>query len=272
MKLRKLICIALALLLGICMLTACNGTDTGDDGTQSAPAPTEPDGGAPSLPEAQKQIRTVWLEAETKDLDGLLAIVEARIAELGGYVESRKVFNGSQELKENRYANLTVRIPAEKLDKFVDRVTENARITASREDTENVALSYVALQSRVVALQTEEARLLELLATTSDVEEILKVEQRLTQVRTELEEANSQLELYDDLVDYGTVYLSMTQPAPAEAPAQAESLWSRITGGFMKSLKGMQELFVLAATILPYLLALAVLALVVYLIRRKKKK
>lgn len=278
MKLQKLICLFMAALLCLCMLSACNQADPGvSQGGQAEPAPTEPGDGTPALPEAQKLIRTLWLGAETKDLDTLLATVEARIAELGGYVESRKVYNGSSQSRdENRYADLTVRIPAEKLDRFTDQVKEAAKITYSKETTENVALSYVALQSRCAALEAEEARLLELMTTAADMEEKLKIEERLTEVRTELEEANFQLQLYDDLVDYGTVYLSLTELVDNGKREQTETLWDRISGGFMNSLKelgkGMEDLFVLLVVALPYLLVLAAAVLIVCLIRRKRKK
>ena len=39
-------------------------------------------------PQNQKLIRKIWLEAETEDMDTLLTGVEARLAELGGYVET----------------------------------------------------------------------------------------------------------------------------------------------------------------------------------------
>lgn len=278
MKIQKLICLMMAALLCLCVLSACNQADPGSSqGGLAEPAPTEPGDGTPSLPEAQKLIRTVWLGAETEDLDTLLATVEARIAELGGYVESRKVYNGSsQSQNETRYAELTVRIPAEKLDRFTDQVKEAAKITYSKETTENVALSYVALQSRCAALEAEEARLLELMTTAADMEEKLEIEKRLTEVRTELEETNFQLQLYDDLVDYGTVYLSLTELMEKEEQEQTKTLWDRISGGFMNSLKelgkGIEDLFVLLVVALPYLLVLAVAVLIVCLIRRKRKK
>ena len=113
---------------------------------------------------------------------------------------------------------------------------------------------------------------MELLATAADMEEILKVEQRLAQVRTELEEAKLQLQMYDDLIEYGTVYLSLTEILESEEPRQEESLWDRICAGFMNSLEDLGNLVVLLGVILPYVLVLAVAALVVFLIRRKRKK
>ena len=48
-----------------------------------------------SLPENRKLIRTIRMDAETEDMDPLLASLEKKIRELGGYVENREVYNGS---------------------------------------------------------------------------------------------------------------------------------------------------------------------------------
>lgn len=281
MKMQKRLCLLLALLICIGLLTACNANEEKPNtagGEGEAPGLSQPGEDTPSLPEAQKQIRTVWLNAETEDLDQLLTSVEARIAELGGYVESRKIINGgSRNEVENRHAELTVRIPAEKLDRLTGQIADAAKITFSKENTENIALSYVAIKSRITALKAEEARLLELIAKTTTTEEQLKVEQRLTQVRTELEEENTQLQMYENLVDYGTVYLSLTEILESTEEEQTETLWDRISGGFVKSMKdlgnGFAELFVFLIVALPYLAVLAVVGLVIgLLVRRKRKK
>ena len=125
---------------------------------------------------------------ETEDLDALLANVDARINELSGYVEQKEIYRGS--LYANRVyrrAYLTIRIPAEQTDFFVEKVGEFSNITSSTEDVEDVTLQYVATESRITALKTEESRLLELLAQAKNMDELLLIESRLTDVRTELE-------------------------------------------------------------------------------------
>ena len=77
----------------------------------------------------QKLVRKIWLNAETEDLDTLLTGINQRVAELGGYVESRDVYNGSQYGKSRyRNAELTIRIPADQLDSFVQHVSGSSNI------------------------------------------------------------------------------------------------------------------------------------------------
>ena len=239
------------------------------DNVESTSTETAPD---------QKLIRKVWLETETDNMDPLLSGINQRITELGGYVESRNVYNGSQYSgRRYRSADLTIRIPAEKLDEFVQHVEDNTNITSNRETAEDITLTYVAVESRLTALQTEEQRLLELLAEAKDMSDLLQIEDRLTEVRAELEQVKSQLQVYDNQVSYGTVYLTVKEVTEYTVVEEPETVWERIGSGFVNSLKKVGnffvELFVFIIVALPYLVILAIPGVVVWvLIKLRKKK
>lgn len=228
-------------------------------------------------PTNQKLVRKIWLNAETEDMDALLTQVENRIAELSGYVEKREVYHGSSKTnKRNRYANLTIRIPAEKLNEFVTHISDNANITSTNETADDITLKYIATQSRVTALETEEKRLLELLAQAESLDDLLKIEKMLTEVRTELEEVSSTLRLYENMVDYGTIYLNLSEVKEYTVTEEPETFWERISTGFTDSLKnlgnGFMEFVIFLIVTLPYLIPVAVILGIVLLIKRKHKK
>lgn len=226
----------------------------------------------------QKLVRKIWLDTETENMDVLLGGITQRIAELGGYVESRNVYNGSR-YSGHRYRSgeLTIRIPAEQLDSFVQHVSDNSNITNNKETAEDITLSYVATESRIVALETEEKRLLELLAGAENMKDLLEIESRLTEVRTELEQVKSKLRLYDNQVGYGTIYLTVTEVKEYTVIEEPETVWERIGAGFMESLKTLgeffTELFVAVVVGIPYLVLIGmVLTAVVLLIKHRRKK
>lgn len=227
----------------------------------------------------QKLIRTVNLEAETDDLDGLLATLDDQISALGGYVESRTVRNGSKYSNRSyRYANLTIRVPVAQVDGFAEHIRGASNVVSYQENAEDVTLSYVATQSRITALETEQARLLELLAQAQTMDDLLTIESRLTDVRTELEKVTSQLRLYDNLVDYGTIHLSITEVTEFTVVEEEETLWQRISSGFMESLRslgnGITEVFVFLVVNLPHILVwgAVITAVVLWIKSRRKKK
>lgn len=286
MKKMRLLALCMAVML---LLTACGGAsendlNKGDASIQEAPGLAGSDTSTniqTNLPQAQKLVRKVWLDAETEEMDPLLADVESRIAALGGYVEAREIQNGSAYSgRRYRYADLTIRIPAEKLYSFVDEVRAVSNITSTKESTDDVTLSYVENESRVTALETEQARLLELLAKAETMEDILKIESRLTDIREQLETVKSQLRLYDNLVTYGTVYLHITEVQTYTIVEEPETLLDRMSQGISESwqamVKGVENFLVLLVVILPHLLPLSIIAAAVlipiWLYKKKKAK
>lgn len=293
---KKQIALIISILLTASLLFGCGGKSNGTgmsagnaDGAykdvlsdsvtnESMQQPGEGETGSAEISAtAQKLIRKIWLNAETEDLDSLLSQVEQRIGELNGYVEAREVRNGSDyNARRYRSASLTIRIPANQLNDFVDHVSDKANIISSNETADDITLSYVATQSRITALETEHTRLLELLAKAETMEDLLKIESRLTDVRTELEQVTSQLRLYDNMVDYGTIYLSITEVKEYTVTEEPETVWERIGAGFMQSLKNLgtffTELFVCIVIALPYLIPLAIVATAVILLAIKRRK
>lgn len=234
---------------------------------------------SPTITE-RKLIRRISLDAQTTDMDAMLTGIDAKVGELGGYVENRNVYTGSNYSgkAQNRYANLTVRIPAEKLDTFVSHVGDVSNVTSTNETAEDVTLNYVATESRMKALQAEEARLLTLIDKAANLSELLQLEKRLTEVRTELEQVTSQLKLYDNLVDYGTVTLTINE-VQEYTPTEEPGFWNRITAGFADSMQNLgmilKELVIFFVCAIPYLVPVlavgGIVLLIVKLTKRKKK-
>jgi len=281
MKLRNLLAIVLVVIL---LLSGCSKSDNAMAGNAAMDMESDgltAEGSAPQkqvLPAKQKLIRKVWIDAETEAMDELLVKVETRIGELDGYVEERQVYNGSAYSgRRYRHADLTIRIPAEKLEDFTDDVAQISNITSTNETTDDVTLSYVATESQKIALETEQTRLLELLAKAETMADILKIEERLTQIRGQLESIISQLRVYDNQVNYSTIHLSISEVTEYTDTTEPETLWDRIVEGSAASWKAfgrfMENLLVFIIVSIPFLLPIAaIIVLIVFLKKRKKKK
>ena len=298
-KQNRLLALTLALLLAL-SLTACGAKSS--DGTAASPMAagsgensmmaaaedgavrqealsTDTSADTAQLPESRKWIVTMYVTAETEDLDSMTASLNATISGLGGYVEDQSIYNGSAyATRRYRSASLTVRIPAEQADGFVQQVSGYANIVTQEKNLDDVTLQYVDTESRLTALETEEARLLELLAQAETMSDLLEIESRLTDVRYELESAASQLRLYDNQIDYATIYLTIEE-VREYTPVEEPTLWERISGGFVDSLKGLGngilDLGVWVVVSSPYLvvygLSLAGVLLLIRKLRRRRK-
>lgn len=226
---------------------------------------------------SRKLIRTVDLEVETKDFDELLTCISDDVSRVAGYIERSESSGSSLRYGQSeKYAYMTIRIPADKLDSFIATVETNSNITRKTENTVDVTLTYADIESHKKTLQIEQERLWELLAKAETTESIIALEQRLSEIRYQLESYESQLRLYDNQIAYSTVNISiyevtdLTQTAPA-TPGQ------RIQTGFIRNLKSIGNFFVnTGVSLLSYSPVLAVFAIlllvIIKLIRRFRKK
>lgn len=230
----------------------------------------------------RKLIRTVNMDVETKTFDDLLNMINSKLNELGGYVENSDIYNGSSYYQNTpiRNASMTLRVPSKNLDVFLDALQGQATVTNINQSVEDVTLSYVDMDSRKKSLQTEQDRLLELLSQAEDMEDILLIEERLSEVRYNIESMESQLRTYDNKVDYSTIYINI-QEVETLTVVEPESTGDRISREFSMNVArigfAFREFGIGIVVNIPYILIWAIFILVVFfivkgIIRSRKKK
>lgn len=238
-----------------------------------------------TLPPGRKLIRNVELHVETDSFDQLVKTLTAQAGELGGYVEESNISGNSINSYNEpipRYASLTIRLPIKKIDGFIANVESSGNVTNKSESTQDVTLQYSDLESRKKSLSVEQDRMWALLEKADTLESVIALEERLSEIRYELEAMESQLRLYDNQVDYSTVYLYINEikGAATFTPTAPESVSQRIQNGFNRNLNAMIQavtgFLIWIITCSPFWLPLAVIgaaiASVVRIITQRKKK
>ncbi len=236
----------------------------------------------------QKLIKTVDLWMETREFDTLIENIQTKTTEIGGYVEASEISGLSYYNSGGyRYARLTLRIPSERLDEFVTIVSDLGNVISKMESVEDVTLQYVDTESHIEALETEQARLLELMEQAESMEDILSIENRLSQIRYELQSYESTLRTYDNQVNYSTVSVSVDEvereTVIEEDPGFFGEIRRRLSDNFYEIGQGIRSFGIWFISSLPYLvIILAALWIGVRLIqkivwkkpffRRKKRK
>lgn len=231
----------------------------------------------------RKLIRTVELNLETENYDSLIEGLEQQINELGGYIEYKDAYHGNYNSKKNgyrnRHANITARIPANKLDEFTGKVAEIGNITYESESVEDVTLQYVDLSSHKKMLVAEQTRLMELLENANSMEDIITIESRLSEVRYQIESMESQLRTFDNQVDYSTVHINVEE-VERYTPQPEKTTWERIKSGFSENVyrvtNGIKNFAIEFVIAIPVLLVWAVVivvgVIVIRMVLKKKHK
>lgn len=158
-----------------------------------------------SVYDGSKLILRGSVSAEATDFDAALSAIEQQVAQAGGYVESSNVRGGSG----SRWAELTVRVPREQFDAVFEAMGDNCHVTERSRSSENVSASYYDAEARRTALEIKRDRLLALLEKADKMEDILILENALSDVQYEIEGLSGTLRGYDRLIAFSTldVYL-----------------------------------------------------------------
>lgn len=226
----------------------------------------------------RKLIRTVDMEVETEEFDTLIAEVEKQVLGFGGYIENEYTYNGSafsnnNNGRNNKYSNLTLRVPDDKLDAFVSGVSGISNVISKNTSAEDITLRYVDTESKKNMYLAEEESLLELLKAAQSVEDIAYLTERLTQVRYNIESMESTLRKYDDLVDYSTINLNIREvevftPTETAPKTTGQKLAEGFRASVLDVVEDLRDFFIGLLINSPYILrVLIILGLIVLAIR-----
>lgn len=259
------------------MNSSASGWTEDTDTEEAAEYEMEESGTASELTESdlenRKLIKNVDITLETKEFDQLRQSLEEAIPTYGGYIQDSNFYDPQSEHRYRSYS-LTIRIPSDNLDAFTEMVGELGTLTNKSEYVEDVTLTYVDMEAYKESLQVEYDKVLELLGKATDLDQILVLESKLSELRYEINSYESQLRTYDNLVAYSTVYLYISEVQ--YEVAVPDSIGSRISSGFMQNLYAVRDflvdLFVFLISSLPVLLVLAVVVFILFLIIRKLLK
>lgn len=295
--------IFLAAVLVLSLLTACGGSAGGSNGSKNfsagdspAASPSmdaamsEPEapmdmeyGTAESAPMGQveedvlrdaKMIRTANLEMETTAFDEAVEGLGRLTKEMGGYYENSSLRTGGSGY---RWADYTIRVPAEKYEEFLSRAGALCNLTWRSESAENVTEAYYDTAGRLKTQQIKLERLQELLSRAEAMEDIITIESAISETEYQIESLSGTLRHYDALVDFATVTVNLQEvyrlSSVEEAPDSfGARMGSAFTAGWAAFADGMENLAVGLAYSWMWLIVLAVVIVVVVRVIRGKKR
>ena len=300
MKAMKKWTLPLAVILVLCcVLTSCNAAADKNYGSSNNSAEMAPSIGGDygygdtKLPEsndttneesgeqlAQKIIRTVYMDAQTKEFDHAISSIRQALMTAGGFEESFSSNNRSYGSTGYyaRSASMTLRIPAEKLDAFLSEVGGLLHITSQRANVQNVTNEYYDIEARLNVLESERTVYETMLQNAKTTSEMLSIRDRLYNVIEEIEAYKTRLRVLESQVSYSTVHMTLSEVVEySKVTEQDASFGDRVydafwTGwyGFVDNAEDFAVWFVRNVTTIGTLVIIGLIVLLIVLINNKK--
>lgn len=187
-----------------------------------APAATPAPQGGTAVPNAPMIARTAELAITTRDFEAARARVDEILKQQSGYVGQMNVSSPSDA---ERKLTAVLRIPADHLEAAIAELKKVGHVESESQAGEEVTSQYVDLQARLTNARNTEQRLTELLRTrTGKLEEVVAVEEKLNEVRENIERMEAERKALTKQVDFATLNLALTEEHRAQMQMVPQSV------------------------------------------------
>jgi hypothetical protein len=173
-----------------------------------APAPVTGESGdekEPALPE-RMIVRNGRIELTVLEMPSSVEAVTALAGQLGGFVLNSDV----REQDGQPFATLSLRVPSTRYDEAMRELRRLAvKIDSENSNAQDVTEEFADLGLQVRNLEATEAQYLELLKRAQSVEDVLRVQQRLGEVRTQIERLRGRMNALQRRTDFSQIEVTL---------------------------------------------------------------
>jgi hypothetical protein len=228
----------------------------------------------------EKLVYKCDLSIETTEYDSTISYIKDTISKYNGIIQTEQENDSSYNWYYSDYVKtsgtmsdyLEVRVPSEDYSSFIDDLGGTGKIVSKTTNVENISQEYYDTSSSIEALKIEQKRLLEMMESCTEIDDMIAVEQRLSEVESELSKLTTNLKYMDTDVAYSYVNISVEEVIeygkytdPVKTNTFIDRLKNTFTDTWEGFLKFLENLLFLIINLIPY----AILILVLMVIYRK---
>lgn len=217
------------------------------------------------------------LEIETLDYDATMTSIKDTIKKYNGIIQSENESDSSYNWYYEDYQKtsgtmsnyIQVRIPSADYENFVSELDGVGKITSKSTSVDNISQKYYDTTTKIEALEIQEQNLLEMLEKCETIEDMITVEERLSDVQYELNSLQTSKRYMDTDVAYSYVNISVLEVMEyhySQTPAKKNTFADRLSNTLKSSAEGflsfLEGLLFLIIRLFPYLIILAVICLI----------
>lgn len=217
----------------------------------------------------RKEVVTGQVDITAGDPVAAAATVVDRVRELKGRVDSRTEQPGTDD--EDAHAELTVRIPADHTDAFIDGLGSIGELTEITTNRDDVTMRWQDLDARIAALRASVDRLRALMAGAANTADLIAAEEALSTRQGELDSLTGQKRLLDDQIALSTLTITIDTDEEKTDDGPTD-FWDGVVAGWDSLVDWLKDAVVFAGKAVPWIGFLAAIGVIcwgiVRLVRR----
>lgn len=218
---------------------------------------------------ARKIIMNGEFSLVMKNFEPFYTALQGEVQKAGGYISQVEARRGSGAVYS---ASIKLRIPPEQVDSFASWVRQQGILENEKISADDISEQYYDLKARLENAKKFEARLLEMVRTeTGKLQDLLQVEEKLNQIREQIEQMEGRLRYLDSLTSMSSITINVRIEERYVAPhkptfgERASEVWSDSIDALKSFVEGLGLLIV---ALIPWLIPLAIFLAVTFLLLR----
>jgi hypothetical protein len=249
--------------------TSLDLDQSGGDGGDAAASD-----GASAAIQNRAIIKTGRVHIEVDNATATRTRLESRVTELGGYVSASDSTRHQENNETWLEGYVVLRVPSENFSTMKAAAGEDATVLSEREETEDVTDQLVDLNARLENLRAERDQLRALYNRSNSTEDVLAVQERLSDVQGEIERLEAQKRSLEDRVAYSTLRIEYQEPRPEFARIEQTRFYEQspleALGNSVATLvRVVRSLFLVGVIALPWVAVAAIpVSVLAILVRR----
>ncbi|MDF2700599.1 MAG: hypothetical protein K0Q49_2158 [Haloplasmataceae bacterium] len=176
----------------------------------------------------------------------------------------------SEVISENR-ASLVIRVKTERLDDFINSITQSYDVSNFNKTATDISLTYQDKSNLLLTYQTERERLLELYVDAS-LSDMILINNRFSEIDIEIGKLQGELNQFDSLVDYSEVRLNLYYSKDSDILPIGRRILNAFSDGLSSLVTFFDILIIVLATLVPWTIVIAPAVYGVYYFRKHDKK
>jgi hypothetical protein len=172
-------------------------------------------------------IRKAIIAVRVTDVEKADKALDKETDEFGGYVDSA---NSTDLASDTPQMDVTVRVPVSKFDLALGKFEALGVELSKSVNSEDVTGQIVDLDARLRTLGAEEETYRNILRKTTDMSQVIQLQDKLTEVRTQMESMSSQRKTLGGLAALSTIQVHLERSAEVVRPSTDPSWLSQTWG------------------------------------------
>lgn len=193
----------------------------------------------------RKIITTVRTTLKVSDVSEAQENTRQLVDHYNGFIESSSIDQRNQVS-----GRMTVAIPDENLSEFTSGLESSYRVESQSTDRTDVTDRYNELEAELEAKQQEMQQLEDLMDRAENVSELVKIQERMSELRSRIDFLQRQLDDLDDRVRYSRVHITYEGPELLRA---SFSLQETLFQAYRAVFDSVRLMILGAAYLLPFL-------------------